>query len=155
MFISTAFSHSLPRPSMQTKCVVSMRTFSAIFPPIRSIAPLRLSRSGGAIMPGVTVMPDRSVILCVRTVNLSLLYSPALVLKTNWKLYSVSTARPLILVLVISLGLGMLPALLPFLYKLRLRSSAVARAIGSHSRTIEVCVALRQRMTGGLGDCWP
>ncbi len=149
MFISTAFSHSLPRPSIQTKCVVSIRTFSAIFAPIRSIAPLKLSRNGGAIMPGVTVMPDRSVILCVRTVNFSLLYTPALVLRTNWKLYSVSTASPLIFVLVISIGLGILPALLPLRYKLRLRISAVASSIGSHSRTTEVCVALRQRMVGG------
>ena len=138
MFISTAFSHSLPRPSVQTKWVVSMRTFSAIFAQILSTAPLRLSRNGGAIMPGVTVMPDRSVILCVRTVNLSLLYTPALVLNTRLKLYSVSTARPLIFVLVMSIGLGMLPALLPLRYKLKLRISAVASETGSHSRTTEV-----------------
>lgn len=107
------------------------------------------------MIPGVTVMPDRSVIFCVRTTNFSLLYTPALVLSTRLKLYSVSTARPLSLVLVISIGFGMLPALLPFLYRLRFRNSAVASDTGSHSRTMDVWVALRQRRTGGLGDCWP
>jgi hypothetical protein len=54
-----------------------------------------------------------------------------------------------------SVGRGMLPALLPLRYKLRLRSSAVARSIGSHSRTREVCVALRQRRIGAVGERRP
>lgn len=49
----------------------------------------------------------------------------------------------------------MLPALLPLRYKLRLRNSAVASSIGSHSRTREVCVALRQRSMGAVGEFRP
>ncbi|KAG9680206.1 hypothetical protein KCU87_g341, partial [Aureobasidium melanogenum] len=51
-------------------------------------------------------------------------------------------------IFVLSLSRGMLPALLPLRYRLRLRNSAVASWTGSHSRTTEVCVALRQRRTG-------
>ena len=105
--------------------------------------------------PGVIVIPDRSVILCVWTLNFSLANVPALVFRTKWKTYSVSTARPESLVLWTSSGFGMAPALLPFRYSDRLRSSAVARSMGSHSRTTDVCVALRQRRTGGDGSRWP
>ena len=70
-------------------------------------------------------------------------------------MYSVSTARPLILVLVKSIGRGMAPALLPLRYKLNERRSAVARFMASHSRTTEVWVALRQRRTGGDGEETP
>jgi hypothetical protein len=49
----------------------------------------------------------------------------------------------------------MLPALVPFLYRLRERSSAVASSMASHSKTTDVCVALRQRRTGGVGECTP
>ena len=55
-------------------------------------------------MPGVTVMPLRSVILCVLTVSLSLENVPAVVLSTRWNVYSVSTARPLIFVLSMVVG---------------------------------------------------
>ena len=89
-------------------------------------------------MPGVTVMPERSVILCVFTTNFSLENVPALVRKTRWNVYSVSTARPLIFVLVISNGLGIPPALLPFLNSVRVLKSAVASWIGSHSNTTDV-----------------
>lgn len=101
------------------------------------------------------VIPDRSVILCVCTLSFSLLYVPALVLSTRWKTYSVSTARPLSFVLCTSVGFGIVPALLPLRYRVRLRSSAVAMSIGSHSRTTEVWVALRQRRTGADGVRWP
>lgn len=138
MFMSIAFSHSRPRPSVQTKCVVSIRTLSASLAPILSMAPLRLSRNGAGSTPGVTVMPERSVILCVRTVSFSLLYCPADVRSTRWKTYSASTARPLIFVAVISSGREMIPALLPFRYRLNERRSAVWSSIGSHSKTTEV-----------------
>lgn len=49
----------------------------------------------------------------------------------------------------------MLPALTPLRYKLKPRNSAVASSTGSHSRTIDVCVAFRQRSTGADGDCRP
>jgi hypothetical protein len=88
-------------------------------------------------------------------VSFSLLNVPALVFNTRWKVYSVSTANPEIFVDVISLGLGIEPALVPFLYKLRERSSAVASSTGSHSSTTEVCVAFLQRSTGGVGACTP
>ena len=132
-----------------------MRTLSAVLAPIRSIAPLRLSRRGGGSTPGVIVMPERSVILWVRTTSFSLLYWPEDVRRTRWNPYSVSTAKPLIFVAVFSSGRGMLPALLPLRYRLNERRSAVARSMGSHSKTTEVWVALRQRSTGGEGDCWP
>lgn len=48
-----------------------------------------------------------------------------------------------------------MPALLPFRYRVKLRSSAVAMSIGSHSRTTDVCVALRQRRMGGEGSRSP
>lgn len=64
-------------------------------------------------------------------------------------------ARPLILVLRISKGFGIEPALEPFRYSDRDLSDAVARSIGSHSRTREVCVAFRRRSTGGEGVLIP
>ena len=70
-------------------------------------------------------------------------------------MYSVSTARPLIFVLVISIGRGIAPALLPLRYRLRERKSAVASSMGSHSRTTDVWVALRQRRTGAEGEVMP
>jgi hypothetical protein len=106
-------------------------------------------------MPAVTVIPDRSVILCVLTTNFSLENVPALVRSTRWKVYSVSTASPLIFVLVISKGLGIPPALLPFLKRVKVRRSAVASSMGSHSRTSDVWVAFRHLRTGGEGDRSP
>lgn len=155
MFISTARSQAWPLPSVQIKWVVSIRTVSISRAPILSIVLASDSLRADGIIPGVTVIPESSVILWVRTVSFSLLYVPADVLKTRWNVYSVSTANPLILVLVISEGRGMLPALLPLRYKLRLRNSAVASSMGSHSRTTDVCVALRQRRTGGEGERSP
>lgn len=122
MFISTAFSHGCPRPSVQTKWVVSILTVSMILAPILSTAVERLSFNGAGRMPGVMVIPDKSVILCVLTANFSLPYVPADVRKTRWKVYSVSTANPLIFVLCISAGRGILPALLPFRYRLKERN---------------------------------
>ena len=138
MFISMAFSHSFPLPSMHTKCVVSILTISAILAPMRSTAPSRLSRNEAGRMPGVTVIPLRSVILCVFTVNFSLLYWPADVRSMRWKTYSVSTANPDTFVACIPLSWGMTPALAPLRYRLRLRKSAVARSILSHSSTTDV-----------------
>lgn len=152
-FMSPAFSQAWPRPSVQTKCVVSIRSVSIIFAPMRSTVACRSSRSCWGMMPGVMVIPVRSVILWVRTVKRSLVYVPAEVRRTRWKVYSLSTARPEIFVL--SLSRGMLPALLPLRYRLRLRSSAVASCTGSHSSTTEVCVALRQRSTGADGEWIP
>jgi hypothetical protein len=123
--------------------------------PILSTDLCRDSRRAAGMWPGVIVIPERSVILCVCTLSFSLLNVPALVLSTRWKVYSESTAKPLSLVLCTSLGFGMLPALLPLRYSVRLRSSAVATSIGSHSRTTEVCVALRQRSSGADGVLWP
>lgn len=47
------------------------------------------------------------------------------------------------------------PALEPFRYRERLFREAVARSMGSHSRTREVWVAFRRRRTGGLGVLMP
>lgn len=80
--------------------------------------------------------------------SFSLLYVPALVRRTRWKKYSLSTARPEIFVLVCEVGFGIAPALLLFRYRVKERRVAVARLIGSHSSTTEVCVALRTRRTG-------
>lgn len=63
---------------------------------------------------------------------------PAEVRSTRWNVYSVSTASPLIFVLRVSVGRGMVPALLPLRYRLRLRNEAVAVSMGSHSRTTDV-----------------
>ncbi len=123
--------------------------------PMRSTADWRLSRRGAGRTPGVTVMPDRSVILCVLIVILSLEYVPADVRSTRWKVYSVSTASPLIFVASVSVGRGIPPALLPLRNRLNERISAVASCMGSHSSTTEVWVAFRQRSTGGEGDCCP
>ena len=70
-------------------------------------------------------------------------------------MYSVSTAKPEIFVDVISNGRGIDPALLPLRNKLRLRRLEVANDIGSHSRTIEVWVAFRQRRIGAEGSWDP
>ena len=75
--------------------------------------------------------------------------------KTRWKLYSVSMARPEIFVLVISRGLGIDPAFAPLRKRDNERRSAVASCIGSHSKTTEVWVALRQRRTGAEGEVLP
>ncbi len=66
-----------------------------------------------------------------------------------------STARPLILVVCIDSGFGMLPAFWPLRYSARLIRSAVASAIGSHSSTTLVCVALRHRRMGAAGSAAP
>ena len=155
MFDSNAFSHSLPRPSMQTKWVVSILTVSAILAPMRSTAPSRLSRNAAGRTPGVTVIPLNSVILCVLTASFSLLYCPADVRNMRWKVYSVSTANPDTFVACMPLSWGIRPALAPLRYKVRLRSSAVASTILSHSRTTEVWVAFLQRITGGAGEATP
>lgn len=155
MFISTAFSQAMPRPSVVTKCVVSIRTESASLAPIRSMMVESPSRRWVGRIPGVTVIPLRSVILCVLTVTFSLLKVPALVRSTRWKVYSVSTANPLILVLCITVGFGILPAFCPLRKSESDIMSAVARSIGSHSSTTDVCVALRQRRTGAEGSNLP
>lgn len=49
----------------------------------------------------------------------------------------------------------MLPAFWPLRNRLRLITSAVASWTGSHSRTMDVCVALRQRRTGADGSDSP
>lgn len=46
----------------------------------------------------------------------------------------------------------MFPAFWPFRYRLRDIKSAVASSMGSHSRTTEVWVALRQLRTGVTGS---
>lgn len=66
-----------------------------------------------------------------------------------------SIAKPEILVVVRSVGLGIVPTLLPFLKRDRERMEAVATSISSHSRTTLVWVALRQRRTGALGERAP
>lgn len=109
----------------------------------------------GGRTPGVMVMPERSVILWVRQVNFSELNVPAEVRRTRWKVYSVSIAKPLIFVLSISVGRGIEPALAPFRYSERDFKEAVARFMGSHSRTREVCVAFLRRRTGGEGELMP
>ena len=123
--------------------------------PILSMAFVRLSRSCAGRMPGVTVMPDSSVILCVLTTTFSLLKVPALVLSTRWNVYSVSTANPLIFVVRMLVGLGMLPAFWLLRNKEREMQSAVASSIGSHSSTTEVWVAFLQRRTGERGSDSP
>jgi hypothetical protein len=128
-----------------------MRTVSATVAPMRSIVSSSEVRRAEAIIPGVTVMPLRSVILCVRTVNFSEEKVPAEVRRTRWKVYSVSTARPDIFVAVRSVGRGMVPAFWPFLKSARERRFAVARSIGSHSSTTAVCVAFLHRRTGAEG----
>lgn len=47
------------------------------------------------------------------------------------------------------------PALEPLRYRESDFRDAVARSIGSHSRTREVWVALRRRRTGGVGVLMP
>jgi hypothetical protein len=53
------------------------------------------------------------------------------------------------------MGRGMLPAFCPLRYRLREMRLAVARWMGSHSRTTEVCVALRHVRTGVAGSSAP
>lgn len=53
-------------------------------------------------------------------------------------MYSVFTANPDIFVVVNDVGFGMDPDLAPFRYSVSDRRVAVARLIGSHSRTTEV-----------------
>lgn len=66
-----------------------------------------------------------------------------------------STASPEILVDVCEDGFGMAPALELLRYSVKLRNVAVASSIGSHSRTMEVCVALRTLRTGFCGELMP
>lgn len=49
----------------------------------------------------------------------------------------------------------MFPALVPLRYRESDRSVDVASCMGSHSSTIEVCVALRSLRTGVVGACKP
>lgn len=49
----------------------------------------------------------------------------------------------------------MFPAFAPLRYSARLLRLAVARTIGSHSKTTDVWVALRQRRRGVCGEAVP
>lgn len=64
-------------------------------------------------------------------------------------------ASPLILVLSISSGRGMDPALDPLRYRDKDLIEAVAKLMGSHSKTNDVCVAFRRRRMGGVGEWMP
>jgi hypothetical protein len=77
---------------------------------------------------------------------------PADVRSTSWKVYGVSMAKPDIFVVVRSSGLGIVPTFEPLRKSERERICADCKLIASHSRTTEVCVALRQRRTGALGE---
>ena len=92
-----------------------MPTASVMRAPILSTAFSREERSCGGRIPGVMTIPLRSVILCVRVRSLSEWYCPAEVFNASENVCSLSTARPLILVVpppfANAFSRGIMPAL--------------------------------------------
>jgi hypothetical protein len=82
-------------------------------------------------------------------------YLAALAYRINWNVYSSFDCNELNLVLVFTLGLGIVANRSPFLKISKLLTSALASVSAGHSNVTLVCVTWRSFKSGGAGESNP